>query len=239
LGSIPNESTSIPSTSADVGNLQDYFAVREPGSALPSEQSCAEKTLAVPSGEVRPENEAANGTVVEVSVRVDGAGEAWNERHASRVTGNFTGTTDQILRWGSCKWGFDEEITRARAVTESSWRVSTEGDVTDDANACALLGRGAPCPQSFGLLQVKGTVHEGTYPASTASSAFGVDYAMAWLRACFEGEFTWFESASYAAGDEWGCVGAWFSGRWWDQSAIDYVGEVRFHLAERSWTAYR
>ena len=225
-------------TSERAEELPDFFTTLEAGTTLPSEQACAERILATPSEEVRPENTPANGTTVSASIVVDGAGEAWNERNASRVTGNFVGTTDQILRWASCKWGFDEDITRARAVTESSWRVSTEGDVTENADACALIGLDAPCPQSYGLLQVKGTVHEGTYPASATSSAFGVDYALAWLRACFEGEFTWFESADYAPGEEWGCVGAWFSGLWWDQSAIRYIGEVQSHLAERSWTAY-
>ncbi|MGI9599003.1 MAG: hypothetical protein ACR2QK_22760 [Acidimicrobiales bacterium] len=218
--------------------LPDVFVTLEPGTTLPDERRCADHVLTGPDQEVRPENAEANATVVNVAVEVDGAGDWWNGINADRVTGNFTGTTDQVLRWASCKWGFDEEITRARAVAESSWRVSTAGDVTDDPDSCRLLEMQPPCAQSYGLLQVKGTVHEGTHPASVESAAFGVDYAMAWLRACYEGHFTWFESPSYDAGDEWGCVGAWFSGNWWDQPANDYVGTVRFHLAEQTWTSY-
>ena len=116
--------------------------------------------------------------------------------------------------------------------------MATAGDVTDDGAACALLGLDAPCPQSYGLLQVKGTVHEGTHPASTRATAFGVDYAMAWLRACYEGSFTWLEAEGYRVGDEWGCVGAWFSGHWYDEGAERYIAEVRGHLEDRTWETY-
>ena len=39
----------------------------------------------------------------------------------ARVTGNFTGTTDQIIQWAACKWGIDEDIVRAQAAKESGW----------------------------------------------------------------------------------------------------------------------
>ena len=129
----------------------------------------------------------------------------------------------------------DEDLTRARVWTESSWNVDTRGDRTGDAAACALIGLGAPCFQSYGLLQVKGTVHEGTYPSSFRSSAWGLDYAMAWQRACFEGAFTWLDDQGYRAGDVTGCVGAWFSGEWYDAGALRYLGDVDANLANRPW----
>ncbi len=215
-----------------------YFATLPPGSPLPDDTTCAAQVLVDPSEENRPANAGANTTVVDISVDIDGADATWNEAFAPRITGDFTGTTEQVLRWVSCKWGFDEDVTRARAVTESSWLMSTAGDVTADAAVCGILGLEPPCAQSYGLLQVKGTVHEGTYPYSARSSAFGADYAMAWLRSCYEGSFTWLRDAGYEAGDEWGCVGAWFSGEWWDQPANDYVGEVRANLEQRSWERY-
>ncbi|MGI9612046.1 MAG: hypothetical protein ACR2QO_03995 [Acidimicrobiales bacterium] len=212
-----------------------YFATIPPGGELPDEATCAEQVLIDPSSEIIPENAEMNATAGGPSVDIDGADEVWNDAFAPRITGDFAGTTEQILRWGACKWGFDEDITRARGITESSWVAGRRGDDTDDPALCKLIDLTAPCPQSFGLLQVKGTVHEGTYPVSTESSAFGVDYAMAWLRACFEGSFTWLEDERYTAGDELGCVGVWFSGEWFDQPANDYVGEVRFHLEARTW----
>lgn len=214
------------------------FETLPPGSELPDGDVCADQVRADPSEENRPENTEANNTTVDATVRIDGADEVWNDALAPRVTGDFTGTTEQVLRWVSCKWGFDEDITRARAVTESSWLMSTEGDVSESPAECELIGLPAPCAQSYGLLQVKGTIHEGTYPHASRSSAFGADYAMAWLRACYEGSFTWLLEDGYTAGEEWGCVGAWFSGEWWDQPANDYVGEVKYHVENETWLEY-
>jgi hypothetical protein len=38
-----------------------------------------------------------------------------------RVDGQFTGTTDQIIQWASCKWGLPDNYLRAEAYTESTW----------------------------------------------------------------------------------------------------------------------
>ena len=56
-----------------------------------------------------------------------------------RVTGNFTGTTDEIIQWAACKWGIDEDIVRAQTAMESWWHQSTVGDNGE----------------SFGLMQVR------------------------------------------------------------------------------------
>lgn len=246
-GSDTNATASTEASGSD-SDSPARFTTLGPGAELPTGDQCASWVRATGDGtESRPDNTAANASVPTASVTdgliIDGADTARNQRLAPRIDGDFTGTTEQILRWGACKWGFDEDMTRARAVAESSWRMSTTGDRTEDAGLCARIGLSAPCPQSYGLLQVKGTVHEGTYPTSVRATAFGVDYAMAWLRACFEGGFGWLEGTGdgrgYGAGDELGCVGAWFSGRWWDQAANDYVGKVRQHLDQRTWESYR
>ena len=258
--SVPE--TSVPETTTTLFEPTFYFATLPPGSVLPDDEECAEKVLIDDLPERRPENaeanavvglpplalaaevddadEGADGEAVEAALAIDGADEFWNAELAPRITGDFSGTTGQILRWGACKWGFDEEVTRARAVTESSWRMSTAGDETEDPELCELIELESPCAQSYGLLQVKGTVHTGTYPLSSQSSAFGVDYAMAWLRACYEGSFEWLivDDNDYAAGNEFGCVGAWFSGNWLDQGAEDYIAEVRGHLEDRTWLQY-
>jgi autotransporter family porin len=36
-----------------------------------------------------------------------------------RVTGNFTGTTDEIIQWAAHKWGIDEDVVRSVATAES------------------------------------------------------------------------------------------------------------------------
>ena len=209
-----------------------YFATLPPGSALPSGDTCAE--LVRPAAEIRPDNAVANNTrASSPSVVIDGGSSEFNSRYASRIDGDFSGTTDEIIQWAACKWGFDEDLTRARAVVESSWKQSQLGDETSSASQCGSVGFSAPCYQSYGLLQVKVTVHEGTWPYAATSTAFNADYSLAWLRACYEGDFTWLGS-TYGPGDERGCVGAWFSGRWYAENA-DYIDEVYGHLSNRFW----
>lgn len=211
-----------------------YFATLEPGSVLPSGADCVERIR--PTGwEPRPENRNANHTGGITGVPIDGADAAFQAEYGPRVDGDFAGTTEEILRWGACKWGFDEDITRARAVEESRWQQSQLGDESDDPEACAVIGMSAPCWTSYGVLQVKGTVHEGTYPTAEQSTAFNVDYAQAWQRACYEGAFGHWLGDGYGPGDEWGCVGAWFSGEWYDAGAQRYIERVRRHLANRAW----
>jgi hypothetical protein len=207
------------------------FVTVGPGSVLPSGGAC-EALVTRSSFEPRPENAAANQYVAVPGV--DFSLSAWDgyfgmnpaaDALRRRIDGNFRGTTDEIIRWGACKWGFDEQVVRAVAVAESTWRQSTAGDVVGGV------------PQSFGLLQVKRTAHVGSYPASAKSTAWNVDYALAYRRACFEGWVEWLGQldARYAAGDEWGCVGHWASGGWKDPAANAYVADVQRHLAERPW----
>ena len=98
-----------------------------------------------------------------------------------------------------------------------------------------MIGKAAPCWQSYGILQVKGPVHDNTYPASERSTPFNVDYAMAWQRACYDGAFSHWMGGGYRAGDKWGCVGAWYSGRWYDSGANSYIAGVRQQLDARPW----
>jgi autotransporter family porin len=211
-----------------------YFSTLEPGATLPSGAACADRIRRT-GWESRPENRGANHTRGIRGVRIDGADAAFQAEFGPRLDGDFLGTTDQIIRWGACKWGFDEDITRARAVEESQWRQSHLGDQSDDPEACALIGMSAPCWTSYGVLQVKATVHRGTYPVAKQSTPFNVDYALAWQRACYEGAFGHWLGGGYGPGDEWGCVGAWFSGKWYDPAARRYIERVRRHLAGRAW----
>ena len=209
------------------------FATLPVGSALPSGADCASRVRRS-AWEPRPENATANKTPGIAGVAIDGADAAAQSTFAPRVDGRFAGTTDEIIQWAACKWGFDEDIVRAVAVQESYWRQAGVGDLTADAAACAAIGKRAPCYQSYGLVQVKGTVHDGTYPVAEASTAFNLDYALAWQRACYEGHFAhWL---TQTRGDEWGCVGAWFSGAWKDAGALDYIARVQSHLAAKPWT---
>jgi hypothetical protein len=71
------------------------------------------------------------------------------------------------------------------------------------------------------------------------SSAYNLDYTYSVWRACYNGEYTWLNTvergATYAAGDLWGCVGVWFSGRWHTAPAETYISAVKDYLSQRIW----
>lgn len=236
--STPSGAATETATPRGMAGPPKQFLTLPPGAALPSSEECAERVFR--SGfEHRPANAEANRLVTRPQpVRIDGANDATNNAFAGRVDGRFTGTTDEIIQWASCKWGFDEDLMRARAVEESSWRQSQQGDLTAEPQLCAVVDLPAPCAQSYGLFQVKVTVHDGTYPRVVQSTAYNADYSAAWLRACFEGGFDWL-GKQYRPGDVNGCVGAWFSGLWYDEGARSYLGRVNDHLEQRRWEAAR
>jgi autotransporter family porin len=208
-----------------------HFSTLAPGTALPSESDCAAQVRRS-SFEPRPDNATANNT----NVYAQGGrltGSYLNQYgYESRVTGNFTGTTDEIIQWGACKWGIDEDIVRAQSVQESYWHQSTLGDCNGGPTVSQTHG----CA-SVGLLQVKGAdippTHPGTWPYAYQSTAFNADYMLGVLRACYEGKETWLGNG-YQAGDIWGCVGRWFSGDWYINSR-QYIASVQGIEAQKVW----
>lgn len=173
------------------------------------------------SWEPRRENAAANH-------RVPTAAEIAYFRSRSdmpnkdRVTGNFRGTTDEVMQWAAHKWGFDPELFRAVAAVESWWKMSTVGD------------GGA----SVGLFQHRAPYH-CCQPLAAQSSAFNADYYGGILRAYYDGKQGWLNTVDrgqeYRAGDLWGGVGVWASGRWHLGTSDSYVAQVRQRMAERPW----
>src|SRR6202043_896238 len=84
-----------------------------------------------------------------------------------QITGNFSGTTDEILQWVACKWGIDENMLRAMAISESNWHQNYRGDYINNRADCppgTWDGRG--CYQSYGILQLKYSTFPGTWPMS-------------------------------------------------------------------------
>ena len=152
----------------------------------------------------------------------------------ARVTGAYTGTTPQILRWVSCKWGIDERLVAAQVALESSHRQAMRGDWTRNAAHCApghglgVDGRKGQCPESFGILQVRYRFFKGAFPDAVRSTAFNADTVYAVWRACYDGYEWWLRDAAapghrYRAGDAWGCLGRWYSGQWYGPSAERYI----------------
>jgi hypothetical protein len=139
-----------------------------------------------------------------------------------RVTGHFRGTTDEILQWAAHKHGIAEDVVRAVAVQESWWRMSAVGDDGD----------------SFGLMQVRRPYHCCPFLAR-GSTAFNVDYWGAIIRSYYDGRATWLNTVErgerYRAGDLWGSVGVWVSGRWRTGPSLEYIRAVRRHRRGRTW----
>jgi hypothetical protein len=159
------------------------------------------------------------------------------------ITGNFTGTTDEILQWVACKWGIPVNIVRAEAVVESYWHQSQLGDHTTDQSRCPPgTWNGTGCYESWGILQVRLPYFRGTWPMIRDDTAFDAEYAYGVIRTCYEGWTDYLVKRqplpgypAYHAGDLWGCIGRWASGGWYDQRSITYFTKVKAELARQRW----
>lgn len=218
------------------------FATLKAGAALPSGSQCSSWVRAKPRKENKGVNRSYNSTTghrIDTSLFGSGSG------LAKRVDGQFTGTTAEILRWAACKWGIDEDIVNAQAAIESWWRHTTMGDFGTDPAACpdghglGVDGQAGKCPESYGILQNRYPYMKTAFPGAMRSTAMSADLAYGIWRNCFEGHETWLNTVErgkqYAAGDAWGCVGRWFSGRWHTDASTQYVNRVRDYLDQRIW----
>jgi hypothetical protein len=236
LSPAPTPSTTATHTMASPA----HFGTLPPGARLPSGSQCAAWVRARPVPENKRVNQRYNQTTghqVPASMLLGGL--------ARRIDGQFTGTTAEILRWAACKWGVDEDLVRAQAAIESWWRQTTLGDFGADPTACppghglGVDGTAGQCPQSYGIMQDRYPYMKDAFPGAMRSTAMNADVAYAIWRTCFEGYETWLNTVErgrrYAAGDAWGCVGRWFSGRWYTAAGEQYVTRVRGYLDQRIW----
>jgi len=208
-----------------------YFQVLPPGSALPSEADCAARVRRS-AWEPRADNYAANhASVSNTLANFSQFTGAWNGQYRPRINGNFHGTTDEIIQFYACKWGWSDNLVRAEAVIESTWRQSTVGDGGT----------------SYGLMQVRYLYHpnvNGTkcksctgssWPNSANSTAFNVDLFLAEMRGCYDGMEPYLGNTR---GDEWGCIGSWFSGAWRTSSSLNYISKVQGALNNKAWLGW-
>jgi hypothetical protein len=124
------------------------------------------------------------------------------------VDGQYTGTTEMIIRWAACKWGLDEDMIRAQATVEhGTWiQWNAGGDERHSIDQCQagnnrghnstnlwgyLISNG--CYQSWSIWQTK-VVYSSpnvgawtTWPAINESTAFAVDYRYGSQRSCMNG----------------------------------------------------
>jgi hypothetical protein len=193
----------------------------------PRTSKAAAKLVTRNGFEPRPENRAANRRIPGPKLL-----KAWRKRsempYARYVDGRFRGTTDEIIQWAAHKWGIDTNLMRAVATVESWWQMSTLGDNGD----------------SFGLYQVRRPYHcWGECRIARYFTAFNADYYGGIIRSYFDGLQTWLKRETdngkpYRAGDLWGSMGAWYSGRWWgppSRPVEPYLDMVKFRKNEKTW----
>jgi hypothetical protein len=231
-----------------------YFSTVAPNQTLPSESWCAANIPV--TAEKIPDNAGANSQVPSSSeLSSFRAATPILAKYANQVDGNYTGSTDMIMRWAACKWGIDENVVRAQTWGESAGYQSglnSVGDWTNNFSFCPP-GSGFPgawdgskCGQSYGLIQIKYIYQPETWPMTTNNTAFNLDYRFAIARQCMDGaDANLFGKVpnpgypSYPNGNTdqmlWGCMGAWYNGDWYDTGALGYVTWVQLQVSEQQW----
>ena len=240
--------SSLPAPSPSRAGAHAVFRTLPPGASLPSGAQCARWVRASPSPEIRPANKAFNRTIGQrLEPALFPAGDSPRvKKLAPLISGDFTGTTQQILRWAACKWGINQNIVFAQAAAESSWQQGHLGDWGTDRNRCppghglGADGRPGECPESYGILQTKYALWQEAWPGIGASTAMNADVAYAIWRSCYDGYEIWLRNSAprgqpYHAGELWGCVGRWFAGSWHTPAANQYIRRVQRLLRERAW----
>jgi hypothetical protein len=222
-----------------------YFHTLPPGANLPSGATCARLVNSSPQPEDRSANKPYNSRKGHhVGAKFLATDDPRAQKLASRINGDFTGTTIDILRWAACKWGIDQDIVFAQAAVESWWQQDTLGGWITDASKCPpghkLSHNGKPgeCPVTYGILQ-NTYGPGGGWPAIARSTAMNADAAYAIWRSCYDGYETWLNSMprgqQYHEGDVWGCAGRWFAGQWRNPPALGYIAQVKKYMREKIW----
>lgn len=232
-----------------------YFSTLAPHAALPTDSQCASLIASTP--ENIPANLAYNSaSAIPTASELTGADTApvysdtWvPASDFARVDGNYSGSTDMIIRWAACKWGIDENVARAEAWVESGWEQDDVGDwrtVLADCEQGNWDGwNGSGCWQSWGIYSVK-LFDFNTYPEAVNSTAFNADFRMAYQRACMNGDISYLADEAPNSGYPtypngtatqmlWGCMGDWYSGNWYDSGALSYISQIQGYLASEPW----
>lgn len=211
--------TSVPTSTATPIASPAHFSTLPYRATLPTETQCAEWVHARPIVEHVPANTPFNippvgGVPVSFYTNpTPSKGDNQSIADFAHVTGNFGGTTDEIVRWVACKNGIDEDIVRAQGENESGWKSSGHGDKQTTQSKCvngsfSTLwntsismpdGTIATCPnccwQSWSMWQTKVFYEYTTWPMMMKSTSFAGDYRYADERSCLNGNYsTYFAS---------------------------------------------
>ena len=237
-----------------------YFATKGSGawSELPSGRRC--KTRVHQSDwEPRPANARANHTMPSLAgVRqeltrrrsaVRGHNPRWDRWLVPRITGHYTGTTDEIIQWAACKWGVSDNLLRALAEQESTWY---QGLVYPDGRCVTELGCGdlvaapsAATRKYCDALSRHGRDYQIDYGRGICPETFGIMGVKSWQAPAWgrmpenqNGTFPFNRDSTafnvdYRAAELRGCLEGWE--RWLDQTGTRDYGPDRLWGCVGAW----
>jgi hypothetical protein len=131
----------------------------------------------------------------------------------------------------------DEVYLGAVMHLESEWRQDQLGDYRPAADNpwCRDGYRTDPCPESFGITQIRPQYYPGTWPGAIESTSFNLDYYAANQRACYDGLIDWL-GPTYGPGDALGCAGWWYiGGSWKTEASAWYRDAIASRVASPPW----
>lgn len=265
---LPKQGPANSSANITVNSQNQHFATLPASSALPDGDSCAQtigfETEMVPDNQT-PNNTTPTDTQLSAYAANGYTANPYDGAWAyARVDGQYTGTTDMIMRWAACKWGVDEDVVRAQATVEAwNWdQNTTEGDLRTSLSSCVNgdftslwdFQCAGCCYQSWSIWQTKVYYAWQTWPMMYTSTPFAADFRYADQRACMNGDLSPYFNGrppynghtyeeDISAGDLntilWGCIGLHYSGNWFDgdssSGAISYISQVQNVFAQKSW----
>jgi hypothetical protein len=244
-----------------------YFRTRAVGSwqDLPSGRRCAERVHRS-DWEPRPDNAVPN-SFMPMPRRVHQAFAArpvaienayppvWDTWLLQRVSGRFTGTTDEIFQWAACKWGLRDNVIRAVAVRESTWYqydVYADGRCVEHYSCGDVIEEPTSETTEFcEELARYGRDYQTDYGPGICPRTFGITGVMSWQPPAWgempgnqNGTFPFNRrstafAADYLASQLRGCYEGWQwwlsntgtrdyeAGRLWDCVGAWYAGEWR------------
>jgi len=199
---------------------QAYFGSLPPGAPLPTGSQCAEDISATP--ETVSGNIPFNRTMATAAQLAEFARNGYtferllSKAQFSRIRGDYTGSTDMIIRWAACKYGIDENIVRGQAWQESWWQQWRTGDRRESRAQCVqgnfvalwdttvslVDGAKVDCPKccwtSWSAWQTKVRYEWMTWPMIKDSTSFAADFHYATTRSCVNGDWATFFSSRQA-----------------------------------------
>jgi hypothetical protein len=255
---VPLVNSGLTISTAEAASPSEiYFGVLPPHAALPSGGACAQLLVGSSTWEPRPENARANTAIVPAAELAAFHAQPLNfvdgppASDFQAVDGNYSGTTDMIIRWAACKWGMDENVLRAEAFLESDWSAYRAGDLQFSQYLCEAgdwngWQPAGYCWETYGISQAK-LMSYNAWPMAWTSTAFNLDLRAAYWRACMNGDVQYYNYTppmlgypAYSSNAdttqmEWGCVGSWYSGQWYDAAALTYIAVVQGFVATAPW----